>query len=382
MNNLNSLGEKNYFLQFFSSNSNVFKSFSKESKVKSSIFQYSSNIKNKKIFALFSQSNEPLKKSKEELFHLNREDSPDDNQNINDNESMLSFSKLKDFKSSKFYSDGKKDKFKVSKVINIDNKRGPKFIISDNKITNKNTQKLLSDKKTDNNIKEKSININKEKKVKKLLKNNNKLLNKKRKRAKHTYLYSDNLKEKIKTSFFNSIFEIIKKELETFKKLKPFYIIPNIEKVRPILESLNKDENFKNALLKKVKDIFYTDETLDIYYKNRYKEAEKYIKRLKKIEIINKNNKEIINKIEENMGKLNEEKNEKIKNSILKLNEIFNASLNEMYLQYIHNNIHFENFKTIKKELERQKTMGKNDNYLNLFKEKSKKIHLNIEKNK
>ena len=64
MNNLNLSGDQKYSF-LFSSNSNPFKSFSKYSKLKSSVLHNSSNSKNKNIFSLFSKSSESIPKSKE-----------------------------------------------------------------------------------------------------------------------------------------------------------------------------------------------------------------------------------------------------------------------------------------------------------------------------
>ena len=337
---------KNLFISSSKRSNNNFKSSNKSSKDKNFI-----NSKNKKFFSSSSNSSNSFNmksksKSKEKSFAFGNNKQFDD-LDLNENDSILSLSKLKDINSSEFFSDGNRGNKMAKKVIKRNSKKDIKIIISNDKVLN---QKFKNKE-----------NIN----------NANKTINKKRKRPKHTNLYSDNLKEKIKTSFFNSIFNMIKEELKKFKKIKPKYIIPNIEKIKPILDSLKKDENFQKALFKEVKNILYTDESLEKLFNKSFIKKKDFKNILNELILKNKNNKEIINKIEEICKKLNEEKNKEFKACSLKLNDIFNIKLKDIYLQYIQNKKYFTNFQTLENEIENQRKKGKDNYYLKLLKKKS-----------
>ena len=194
---------------------------------------------------------------------------------------------------------------------------------------------------------------------------NTELLIKKRKRPRHTDLVRDNIKEKIKTSFFNSIIDYMKTILLEYKKLRPLDIIYDLEKIAPVLNYYNKREKFKIILEKKVKDLFYND-NLKLFENNRYKNKDKvkYENKLNEDKNKNMKNKEVITKIENIKEKIKDEKNEKIKNCVLKLYDILNTSLTVFYKEYIDNKGNYPSFNTIKEEIERQIKKGKEENYL------------------
>ena len=167
----------------------------------------------------------------------------------------------------------------------------------------------------------------------------------------HTRFSNDNIKEKIKICFFNSIFDLINKELQNIKKFRPSLIVQNFEKIKPLLNTLKNNKNYINELNKKIKDVFYyTDLTLIKYSKN-----ENY---LKEYRIKNQKNKEIINKIEELKNKIDEKENIMIKNHILILDEVFNISLEKMY-QFFNNysdkEKHFNNLSILSNEIDKRK---------------------------
>ena len=353
----NSFPESNLYYFFFNSknNSNPFKSSSKRNNTSKDKNNF--NSKNKKLFSSSSYNSnssninlisKSKSKEKEKALIIGNNMKSDD-LDLNENDSLLSFSKLKDINSSEFYSDGMQGTIRAKKVINRNKKKDIKVIISNDKV-------IAGDFENNENININVININKKRK---------------RKRPTHTDLYSDNRKEKIKTSFFNSIFNMVIDDLKKFKKIKPKYIIPNIEKIKPILDSFKKDENFQNALSQKVKNIFYTDESLEKYFNKSFIKKKDFKNISNELILKNKNNKEIIDKIEEICQKLNEEKNKEIKAYSLKLNEIFNIKLKDIYLQYISNKKYFTNFNTLENEIENQRKKGKDYNYLKLFKQKA-----------
>ena len=349
----------------------TFKSTSKENKDINCLFKSkkpiskSSNIKNsnktQKLFSSSSYSNKSFNSKEKDLLLENNNRSDNSDLNLNESDSIISFSKLKDIKSSQFYSDGKRGNNKAKKVIH-NNKREVRIIISNDKNINEeveNDNHLSPQSKKNKKNKKKSTLQNSllEKAIKIVNGQNNNLLNKKRNRPKHTDLYSDNRKEKIKTSFFNSIFLMINDDLKKFKKLKPFYIYPEMVKIQPYLHSLNRDKDFNIALSLKVKNILYTDKDIKIFFHKKNKN-ENDKNSINKVKLDNSNNKEIINKIEKINININQEKNEKIKECSLKLNEIFNYSLEKMYSQYINDVKCFDNYQTLKNELENQRKKG------------------------
>ena len=371
----------------------TFKSTSKENKDINCLFKSkkpiskSSNIKNsnktQKLFSSSSYSNKSFNSKEKDLLLENNNRSDNSDLNLNESDSIISFSKLKDIKSSQFYSDGKRGNNKAKKVIH-NNKREVRIIISNDKNINEeveNDNHLSPQSKKNKKNKKKSTLQNSllEKAIKIVNGQNNNLLNKKRNRPKHTDLYSDNRKEKIKTSFFNSIFLMINDDLKKFKKLKPFYIYPEMVKIQPYLHSLNRDKDFNIALSLKVKNILYTDKDIKIFFhkKNKNENDKNYIN---KVKLDNSNNKEIINKIEKINININQEKNEKIKECSLKLNEIFNYSLEKMYSQYINDVKCFDNYQTLKNELENQRKKGKNESYIELLKQKAFEMLNNYKK--
>lgn len=371
----------------------TFKSTSKENKDINCLFKSkkpiskSSNIKNsnktQKLFSSSSYSNKSFNSKEKDLLLENNNRSDNSDLNLNESDSIISFSKLKDIKSSQFYSDGKRGNNKAKKVIH-NNKREVRIIISNDKNINEeveNDNHLSPQSKKNKKNKKKSTLQNSllEKAIKIVNGQNNNLLNKKRNRPKHTDLYSDNRKEKIKTSFFNSIFLMINDDLKKFKKLKPFYIYPEMVKIQPYLHSLNRDKDFNIALSLKVKNILYTDKDIKIFFHKKNKN-ENDKNSINKVKLDNSNNKEIINKIEKINININQEKNEKIKECSLKLNEIFNYSLEKMYSQYINDVKCFDNYQTLKNELENQRKKGKNESYIELLKQKAFEMLNNYKK--
>lgn len=371
----------------------TFKSTSKENKDINCLFKSkkpiskSSNIKNsnktQKLFSSSSYSNKSFNSKEKDLLLENNNRSDNSDLNLNESDSIISFSKLKDIKSSQFYSDGKRGNNKAKKVIH-NNKREVRIIISNDKNINEeveNDNHLSPQSKKNKKNKKKSTLQNSllEKAIKIVNGQNNNLLNKKRNRPKHTDLYSDNRKEKIKTSFFNSIFLMINDDLKKFKKLKPFYIYPEMVKIQPYLHSLNRDKDFNIALSLKVKNILYTDRDIKIFFHKKNKN-ENDKNSINKVKLDNSNNKEIINKIEKINININQEKNEKIKECSLKLNEIFNYSLEKMYSQYINDVKCFDNYQTLKNELENQRKKGKNESYIELLKQKAFEMLNNYKK--
>ena len=197
-------------------------------------------------------------------------------------------------------------------------------------------------------------------------------MNKKRKI--HSSSYADNIKEKIKKSFFNSIFNLANKELKQLKKFISNYFTSNFEKILLLLNQLNNSKRFKIALTNEVKYIFFTNENIELFYKdkNKTKDKDKNKTKINELKRINNNNKEIINKIEKMKKNIKEKDDENIKKSILILNEIFNISLKDIYLEYINqpNKKKFEipKFYTIKDEIERQKKeYHKDEQYIEKF---------------
>ena len=371
----------------------TFKSTSKENKDINCLFKSkkpiskSSNIKNsnktQKLFSSSSYSNRSPNSKEKDLLLENNNRSENSDLNLNESDSIISFSKLKDIKSSQFYSDGKRGNNKAKKVIH-NNKREVRIIISNDKNINEeveNDNHLSPQNQKNKKNKKKSTLQNSlyEKAIKIVNGQNNNLLNKKRNRPKHTDLYSDNRKEKIKTSFFNSIFLMINDDLKKFKKLKPFYIYPEMVKIQPYLHSLNRDKDFNIALSLKVKNILYTDKDIKIFFHKKNKN-ENDKNSINKVKLDNSNNKEIINKIEKINININQEKNEKIKECTLKLNEIFNYSLEKMYSQYINDVKCFDNYQTLKNELENQRKKGKNESYIELLKQKAFEMLNNYKK--
>ena len=215
-------------------------------------------------------------------------------------------------------------------------------------------------------------------------KDNNHFLNKKRtnkKRPKHDKEKIDNIYQKIKNAFFNSIFALANQKLARIIKDAAF------EKIIPFLENLYNKKEFKNALSKKVKDLLYISNDLEFLILNKSKQKYKNKKYINKCIDNNKNNLKIIEKIEKMKNNINKKNYIKIKDNILILYRLlFNTSLKDMYLQYItldNKKRLFENFDTIAIEFDKiREEKNKDINYLIKFSDASIKLIFDEDKKK
>lgn len=182
----------------------------------------------------------------------------------------------------------------------------------------------------------------------------------KKRRKKHSASEKDNLKAKIKNCFYSSVREFLNSELKNVKIIKYFL------KVEPILDRLNTNANFKNALSKDLKYILYSDEPLELYYKKKYKDEETRKLRIKELENNNKNNKEIINQIVKKKNNIKTIKQKEMKNSILALDEILNSNLKYVLNQYLGEitDKKFQNLKTIDTEIDKLYAKNIDEEYI------------------
>ena len=236
-----------------------------------------------------------------------------------------------------------------------------------------------------------------------LTEDNNHFLNRKRDNKKprktHDKNALDNIYQRIKNAFFDSIFKLANQELFAINGINE---ISYFVKIPPFLKSLYNNDNFKLALSKKVKELFYID--FKQFNSNKI-ENQKNNKKSKKIKIddlkideqieeiqkkygkANNDNINIINEIEKMKKNINKKEYKMIKDSILMLYKLlFNTYLKDMYLQYI--NIDnkkklFENYGSIKTEFDRiRMEKDKDTNYLIKFSGASMNLIFEQEKDK
>ena len=412
MNKLMINGCSNYYLR---NNSNLFPpSFSKSFEEKQITPKFKKSISKEFNINQAGNNNNNDSGSNNVSYSISNSNSDEDNDEKDDidEDSILSFSKKFKHKSNQLLSQGTKGLIQGNKIIKQNNnikqkkinEKDIKLIDKDKDIKKEENIENLTMPNTEikiekmEKIEEKKVILfrtktfpNKEMKIEKIKekiekkdkkeKNKEKkenILNKKRKI--HSSSYADNIKEKIKKSFFNSIFNLANEELKRLKKIKPNYFTSNFEKVLPLLNQFNNSKRFKIALTNEVKYIFFTNENIELFYKDKNKTKDKdknkdKAKNKTKIDELkrrNNNNKEIINKIEELKKNISEKDEENVKKSILILNEIFNISLKDIYLEYINQpnkkKIKIPKFYTIKEEKERQKKeYDKDEQYIKKF---------------
>ena len=172
----------------------------------------------------------------------------------------------------------------------------------------------------------------------------------------------DNIRDVIINAFFKRIEILVKKELGILKKIDKSKIKKLIEKMKPLEDSLKSKNLFMNGS-QKVKDMFYTNKNLEIYYKEKNQKTKKYIW-FDEFEKKNKNNKEIINQIEDMYEKIEENEYQKIKDNILVLHKIFNTDIRLLFIDFTKSDKNkqlFIHFKTLDDVVAEQKKKKKRD---------------------
>ena len=130
--------------------------------------------------------------------------------------------------------------------------------------------------------------------------------------------------------------------------------------MKPLEDSLKSKYLFMNGS-QKVKDMFYTDKSLEIFYKGNNQKTKKYIW-FEEFTKKNNNNKEIINQIEDMYEKIEENEYKLIKDNILVLYKIFNTDIRLLFIDFTKSDKNkklFIHFKTLDDVVDEQKKRKK-----------------------
>ena len=187
----------------------------------------------------------------------------------------------------------------------------------------------------------------------------------------HNKYNRDNLIDKILRNFLNNIYEACNCEILKMKKRNSYFskykLFAKITSILVFVKKLKIEEIFKL----KTKNIFYSDDILEIFNLNKKNFKEKYIEKKKEN---NKNNKKLIKNIEEEKNRINEIKDEEIKKSILIINEIMNKPLYDISISYLPNDKKYENFKTLVDDIIELEKEGEDEKYLKRYEDVAKSL--------
>ena len=266
--------------------------------------------------------------------------------------------------------------YMADKIINLNK--------SNKKEETLNEKVFLNSKDKIEKLNKKNKEKNEELKKKEIIENNipyqngNKNIFKVYPKKEHNKYNRDNIIDKIIRNFLNNIYEACNYEIIKMKKRDTYFskykLFTKITSILVFLKKLKIEEIFKL----KTKNIFYSDNILEIFNLNKKQFKEKYIEKKKENNI---NNKKLIKNLEEEKKRIDEIKDEEIKKSILNINEIMNKSLYDIPLIYLLDDKKYESFKTLTDDIIELEKDGEDEKYLKKYENVAKILLNKIDEN-